>query len=410
MKTYKQLYKEVIEPRNLFLAWRKARKGKTKKLYVIEFEKELDKNLKWLHEELKNETYKPKKLITFILRDPKTRKISKADFRDRIAHHAIVNILEPIFDKTFIYDSCANRKGKGNLFALKRFETFARKVSRNGINNGWFNANQVKGYCLKADIRHYFDEVNHSILLNIIGRKIKDEKTINLIRLIIDNGYATIGGGERHSLGEASGQSPTRGMPLGNLTSQFFANVYLNELDYFVKHELKVDYYIRYVDDFVILHSSKEQLQKWKEQIDEFLREKLKIELHPQKSRIISLSRGIDFVGFRNFYYYKLVRKRNIRKMNNRIRNFKNFKVSYWDLINSYQGWQAYVKWANSFKLRRKILKEIHKVKEEKLKYIDTFKRRLSPVDATIQLFTQQSTSQFPFPLNMQIYKSLFEE
>ena len=218
------------------------------------------------------------------------------------------------------------------------------------------------------------------------------------------------GEGERHSLGEASGQSPTRGMPLGNLTSQFFANVYLNELDYFVKHELKVDYYIRYVDDFVILHSSKEQLQKWKEQIDEFLREKLKIELHPQKSRIISLSRGIDFVGFRNFYYYKLVRKRNIRKMNNRIRNFKNFKVSYWDLINSYQGWQAYVKWANSFKLRRKILKEIHKVKEEKLKYIDTFKRRLSPVDATIQLFTQQSTSQFPFPLNMQIYKSLFEE
>jgi len=120
-------------------------------------------------------------------------------------------------------------------------------------------------------------------------------------------------------------------MPLGNLTSQFFANIYLNELDYYAKYNLGVEYYIRYVDDFVILHSSKEQLQIWKKQIDEFLRDKLRIELHPQKSRIISLSNGIDFVGFRNFYYYRLVRERNIRKMKKRIAKMKDCEISYVD-------------------------------------------------------------------------------
>lgn len=199
MKTYNNIYKEIISPRNLFLAWRKARKGKTQKKYVIEFEKDLDKNLQLLHDELKNGTYKPKELVRFILKDPKTRVISKSDFRDRIVHHALVNILEPIFDKTFIYDSCANRMGKGNLFALRRFELFARKVSRNGINNGWFNSNQVKGYCLKADIKHYFQEVNHEVLINAIERKIKDERVIQLIHLIMDNSIIRSGGGRTTS-------------------------------------------------------------------------------------------------------------------------------------------------------------------------------------------------------------------
>nr|AQS32202.1 hypothetical protein [uncultured archaeon]AQS33210.1 hypothetical protein [uncultured archaeon] len=159
-------------------------------------------------------------------------------------------------------------------------------------------------------------------------------------------------------------------MPLGNLTSQFFANVYLNKLDYYVKHILKAKYYIRYVDDFVILHESDRQLEIWKEQIDPFLRERLKIELHPQKSRIIPLSRGTDFVGFRNFYRFRLVRKRNIRKMQKRINELKKCEISYWKLMESCQGWQAYVKWSNSFNLRKKILKEIQKVKKERLKQV----------------------------------------
>ena len=188
MKTYNNLYEKIFSLPNLIRAWKKARKGKTKKLYVKEFEENLAYNLKMLHDELKNRSYQPRVLKTFILRDPKTRKISKADFRDRVIHHAIVSVLETIFDPLFIYDSCANRIGKGNLFAIKRFEKFARIVSLNGKINGWFNNNQIKGHCLKADIKHYFQEVDHKILMKIIKRKIVDEKLIDLINKILKNG------------------------------------------------------------------------------------------------------------------------------------------------------------------------------------------------------------------------------
>ena len=178
MKTHNNLYPEIYNLSNLILAWRKARKGKTKKLYVKEFEKDTIKNLLLLYGELKNETYFPKPLKIFILRDPKIRKISKSAFRDRIIHHAIVNVLEPIFDKKFVYDSCANRKGKGNLFALNRFEKFQIKVTNNL---------KSEGYCLKADIKHYFEEIDHNVLIKIFRRKIKDENTIDLIEKILDN-------------------------------------------------------------------------------------------------------------------------------------------------------------------------------------------------------------------------------
>src|SRR3989344_8491222 len=234
MKRHGNLFEELCSYENLKLAFKKARKGKTQRPYVIEFEKNLKNNLIELRTELLFHNYSPKPLKTFILRDPKTRKISKSDFRDRIVHHALYNIIEPIFDKIFIYDSYANRKGKGSLAAIKRFDKFKRKISKNGKLNGWFNNNQVKGYCLKADIKHYFEEVNHEILLNIIKRKIKDNRIIWLIHKILNNFNTKING---------------KGMPLGNLTSQFFANVYLNELDYFVKYKLKAKYYIRYVDD-----------------------------------------------------------------------------------------------------------------------------------------------------------------
>jgi len=235
MKTYKNLYEEICSINNLANAWRKARKGKTKKEYVIEFEKNTRENLLELREELINQSYKPRPLVTFILRDPKTRKISKSDFRDRIAHHALYNIIDLIFERIFIYDSCANRIGKGNLFAIKRLEFFKRRITNNL---------KSEAFCLKADIKHYFQEVDHNILIQSIKRRISDEKIIKLIELILINGQ------EKEEIG----------MPLGNLTSQFFANIYLNELDYFVKHKLKAKYYIRYIDDFIILHNSKEQL------------------------------------------------------------------------------------------------------------------------------------------------------
>ena len=149
-------------------------------------------------------------------------------------------------------------------------------------------------------------------------------------------------------------------MPLGNLTSQFFANIYLNELDYFIKYKLRTKYYIRYVDDFIILHNSKEQLKTWKIEIDGFLKQKLKLELHPQKSKIIPLSRGVDFVGFRNFWHYRLVRKRNINKMSSKVEEYKQGELFKEKLLESFQGWNAYAKWADTLNLRRKIVKRIY--------------------------------------------------
>ncbi len=184
MKTAKNIYPQIYSMKNLILAWRKARKGKTKKKYVIEFENDLAYNLKLLNLELKYKKYKLKPLKTFILRDPKTRKISKSAFRDRVVHHTICNIIEPIFDKTFIYDSCANRKGKGSLFAIKRFDKFSLKVTNN---------NSSEAYCLKADIKHYFQEVDHNILLKLIQKKIKDERFIWLSKRIIERERERLG-------------------------------------------------------------------------------------------------------------------------------------------------------------------------------------------------------------------------
>ena len=182
MKTYNHLYDKIISFDNLLIAFQKARKGKTKKQYVKDFEENLGENIYKLHTELLNKTYTPKPLETFVIRDPKTRKISKSDFLDRVVHHAICNIIEPIFNKIFICDSYANRKGKGNLKAVQRFHQFMHRVSNK----------EVRGYCLKADIKHYFREVDHEILLKIIRKKIRDENAIWLIKKIIQN---SVGGG-----------------------------------------------------------------------------------------------------------------------------------------------------------------------------------------------------------------------
>jgi hypothetical protein len=326
------LYQKIISLKNLTLAYNRARKGKSKKTYVIKFEENLAYNLKLLHEELKNHTYQPLSLKTFILRDPKTRKISKSAFRDRIVHHALFIIIEPLFDKSFIYDCCANRIRKGTLFAIQRFDLFKRKITNNL---------QTEAFCLKADIKHYFQEVDRNILLNIIRKKINCEKTLNLIKLILNNFEGK------------------KGMPLGNLTSQFFANVYLSELDYFVKHKLRAKYYIRYVDDFVILHQSKYQLEMWREEINPFLQNTLSIELHPDKSKVISLSKGIDFVGFRLFYYHKLLRKRNINKIKVNVNNLDMEIIDNKKFLEIFNGWNAYSKWSNNYNLSKKLILSI---------------------------------------------------
>ena len=354
MKTYNNIYRYVYSLGNIEFSFKKAKKRKSNKDYVKEFEKDLWKNLEDLKYELETLTYKPRPLKRFIVRDPKTRKIHASDFRDRVVYHALVNILEPIFDKTFIHDSYASRKNKGAHNAVLRFDKFKRKVSKNGrlIKNS-FNKNNIIGYALKADIKHYFETVDHKILLNIIRRKIKDNDIIWLIEQILNNFDTNIKG---------------RGMPLGNLTSQFFANVYLNELDYFVKYNLKAKYYIRYVDDFVILDNDKEILEMYKDKINNYLTN-LKLELHPDKSNIIPLRNGLNFLGYRIFYHHKLLRKRNIRKFerkfNTRLKWYKEELLSYEEFKKSLQGWFGHAMWANTYKLRKRIIKILIKEKQD---------------------------------------------
>lgn len=331
------LYIQICSYENLEIAFQKARSGKTLKPYVIEFEQQLKENLQTLQVELFFQTYKPKPLETFILRDPKTRKISKSDFRDRVVHHAICNIIEPLFEKSFIFDSYANRKGKGTLKAIERFEHFAGIVSRGHTR---------PCFILKADIRHYFETVDHTILLSILSKKIQDQRALWLIRTILAN----------HKTEEAG-----KGMPLGNLTSQFFANVFLNELDQFVKHKLRAKYYVRYVDDFVILDSCKSSLFEHKTKIDLFLREKIDLELHPDKSRILRLESGVGFLGLRIFSHHQRIQKRNIRRFDKKFKRLhKLYQVGHIErekVLEHFEGWLSYISHANTFKYQKHLVR-----------------------------------------------------
>ncbi|MCD4666542.1 helix-turn-helix domain-containing protein [archaeon] len=371
-----ELYNKLCSYENLEKAFNKARKRKTFRSYVIEFEDNLEKNLLQLRYELLFDIYKPRPLQIFILRDPKTRKISKSDFRDRVIHHALCNVIEKIFEKKFIYDSHANRINKGTLAAIKRFDYFKNKVSRNNTRNC---------FVLKADIKHYFDTVNQNILIEIIKKKIKDKKVLDLIKLILTNHKTKI---------------KNKGMPLGNLTSQFFANVYLNELDQFIKHKLKVKYYIRYVDDFVILDSSAKKLEEYKEKINEFLTEKLDIKLHEDKSRILKLSKGINFLGLRIFPRHKLITRKNLEKFE---RNFKKLKLLYKEGIIShekiteiFEGWLAYISNADTYKYRNYLMNNFDKwfpLKESiKITSVKKHKKFIDNIEKSRIQFSSQKT------------------
>jgi retron-type reverse transcriptase len=341
MITYNKLYERLCSYENLFEAYKKAKKGKSNKNYVISFEGKLEKNILNLQTELKREIYYPSNLKRFIVRDPKTRTIHSAIFRDRIVHHAIINILNPIYSKIFIYDSFASQKDKGSHLAIERFRYFMNKVSGGKIIKNSTNTNHIKGYCLKADFRKYFDSVNHDVLLNILRNKITDKKVINLIEKVLKNFSREIG------------------MPLGNYTSQFFANVYLNELDYYIKHVLKAKYYIRYVDDFVILHEDKRVLEYYLEHIKKFL-PFLKIKIHPDKTEIHALRNGVCFLGYRVFYDFKLLKKRNLRyfyrKLDLSIEDYNLNILSKEKFEAKLNGWFGYAKFADTFKLRKKII------------------------------------------------------
>src|SRR3989344_3033646 len=334
-------YVELCSPENLLIAHQRARKGKTRKEYVIEFEENLPENLLRLRNELLLHSYRPRPLKTFIIRDPKVRKISKSHFRDRIVHHALCNIIEPYFERQFIYDSYANRKSKGTLKAIERFNAFSRKVSRN---------HSRRAYVLKADIKQYFETVDHQILQTVLKKEIKDKRVLWLISVILSNYEA---------------KTANRGMPLGNLTSQFFANVFLNELDQFVKHQLRAKHYLRYVDDFILFNKSKDVLIDQKAKIDTFLREGLKLTLHQEKSKIIPVKSGVEFLGLKIFPRHKIIRRKILRRFERKLHTlFEEYgrrEIDYDTVYNFLEGWWAYGKNTNMYKLRKRIMKKVEK-------------------------------------------------
>jgi len=332
MKSHESLFNDIISLENLFLAWEEFKKGKTKKVDVLDFEFKLEDNLFELHQELKNKTYKHSHYTSFNVCDPKLRRIHKACVRDRVLQHAVFRKLYPLFDGSFIFDSYSCRIGKGTHRASKRLENFSRKLSKNNKRN--FLA-------LKCDVRKFFDSVDKNILKKLIGKRIKDKDTSWLIYEIIDSFEKEKG----------------KGLPLGNVTSQLFANIYLNEFDQFIKHKLKANYYLRYCDDFLILSDDKEYLFSCLEKISVFLKENLKLLLHPDKVSIIKYSQGIDFVGYVVLPHYKTLRtktkKRIVKKVSKNKEDLKNNIISkeYFDVsLNSYLG---VLKHCDGYKIER---------------------------------------------------------
>lgn len=327
---------------NLQAAYMKARRHKTQTSAVRDFDAHARYHLATLHRELLDHSYRPKPLKTFILRDPKTRRICVSDFADRVVHHALVNVLQPVFEPRFIHDSYASRKGRGVHAALRRFDRFVRQVSNGVRTPGGRANNDVCGFALKADIAHYFDSVDHDILMRLISRRAPDPDVLWLTRTILGN-YQT---------------APGKGMPLGNWTSQFFANVYLNELDQFVKHRLKARSYLRYVDDFVILDPSMRFLEQCLTDIERFLRT-LRLRLHPAKCAIVPLGRGVQLLGFHVFPTHRLIRLRNLRSHTARMRgclaSHGAGTMAAVAVLDVWRGWQAYTLHANTYRLRTRL-------------------------------------------------------
>lgn len=318
-------YEDIISLDNLLGAWREFVRNKKSKKDVQEFELNLMNNIISLHLNLKTKTYIHGRYQAFNISDPKPRNIHKATVRDRLLHHAIYRILYHHFNQKFIHDSYSCRLGKGTHKAIKKFEIFARKVSRNNTKTCWV---------LKCDVRKFFASIDQSILITILKKHEVDPDIIWLLGQVI---------GSFHSAGL------DKGLPLGNLTSQLLVNIYMNEFDQFVKHKLKIKYYIRYADDFVVFSPSKDELERILPIMSKFLAEKLKLNLHPDKVFIKTLSSGIDFLGWVNFPNHQVLRTATKRRMFKKIKELNGKK----EIIQSYLGM---LEWGNGYKLKQKIL------------------------------------------------------
>ena len=345
MKKFNGLFARITSFDNLLLAAKNARKGKRFQANVAQFDFQLERNLFQLQEELTNKCYQPGEYHSFIISDPKERLISAAPYRDRVVHHALCNIITPIFEKTFIFDSYANRKGKGVHAAILRYQYFAKKFS----------------YVIKCDIKKFFSSIDHETLKQQLRWRISCPDTLWLIDVIIDNSnkqephHAYFPGDDLFTPFERK-----RGLPIGNLTSQWWGNIYLNRFDHFMKENLKIPGYIRYVDDFVAFSSDKAQLHKIRKEITKYLIG-LRLLLHPDKTQIHKVQHGVPFLGFQVFPHYRFVNKERTRRYKRYLRKQltkkHNVELTPAKLEEGLNSWLAHLRFGQNQRLENSIFR-----------------------------------------------------
>ncbi len=349
MKTYNNLYPQITDFDNLHQAWRKARRGKRYKSAAAAFERHLDEEITLLAHELAEEIWQPGGFRSFTVHEPKRRKISAAPFRDRVVHHALVNVIEPIYERKFIFDSYANRKGKGTHAALNRCTHYMRRYQ----------------YVLQCDVQQFFPAVDHQILKNILAKTIACLPTVNLCSKIIDSGVGVLSA--EYDMrwfpdDDLFAAERPRGLPIGNLTSQFWANVYMNELDQFVKHTLRCDGYVRYVDDFLLFADDKGTLHGWRDEIIAFLHG-LRLTIHENRAQPKPVTHGIPFLGFTVYPdHRRLKRSKGItyrRHLKTLWRRYQNGEITREQGRASVMAWLGHVKYGDTWSLQRKLFREI---------------------------------------------------
>jgi len=338
MKRNNMGIKEIATFENAEDAYRKARKCKRYRTEVLKFTEEKEEGLLNLVCDLQEGKYRQGEARRFTVYEPKKRDIFALPFRDRVAQHMINTKILPIIEKRFYYHSYACRKGKGMHQAANYTQECIRNLSFEGC--------QV--YALKADISKYFNSVDHEILKNMLKGILKDKQLLDLLYYIVD------------SYGENG-----KGIPVGNLLSQLFANLVLNDLDEYVKKELKVKYYVRYMDDFVIIHNDKDYLKEALQRIEIFLNEILKLKLNP-KTKILNAKNGIDFCGYRIFKDYRKIRKRSPKHIRAAIRAYRHDKLTKEKLLMIYTSWEGHAAHADTYKLRQKMKEQIAAEVKEK--------------------------------------------
>lgn len=336
------MYEQIHSWENLLLAYRKASKGKRGHANVAAFEYHLEDNLLALQAELRDQTYRPGAYTSFYIHEPKRRLISAAPFRDRVVHHALCNLIEPIFERSFIFDSYANRKGKGTHRALARAQQFARRYQ----------------YVLPLDLEQFFPSIDHAILRATLARKIDDEKILWLIDQILASGVGVLA--EEYEMVYFAGDDlfavhRPRGLPIGNLTSQFWANCFLNPLDHFIKRDLHCRGYVRYVDDLLLFANDKVLLQEWRAALVERLAQ-LRVTIHSAPAQVKPVAHGIPFLGFVIYPTHRLLKRRTgiafWRRARALAQKWHAREISFARLDASMQGWLNHACFGDTWHLR----------------------------------------------------------